>query len=110
MQKWSEYFSYLDSPDGAIVCFLVNKKIPLAAMKRDFLSSITVDEGRRLFHTIEDNLRTSYKLCVVMAEAHFLASKGENKSAKELIDSVLLDEDYNKVVDYDINLVSRKIV
>jgi hypothetical protein len=108
MTRFSDYFEFVDSPEGGTVCFLLKKALPQEAFRNNFLASLSVPEGRRLLQEAALPISNWQRLYVRLAEANYLASHRRYREARDLVASVQTSPDYDESVNYGVNYVLRR--
>jgi len=108
-QLLTEYFDYVDSPDGRSVCFLATNRMRHGVLPDNYFNQLTVVEAKQLLTAARDNVRGWYRLCVWLAEAHYLAMSSLFEEAAEVVREVQADSSFNENVYNDISLVVYKL-
>lgn len=103
--RLSEYLVPVDSPDGATVAFLLQHPIPRAVLEEDDFLTPPVSAAAEHFERAVSWMVGWYGLNVRLAEAHYLAMRGQAEEALRLVNQVLSHPDFAPIVQYDIDLV-----
>jgi len=104
-----DYFDYVDSPDGGSICFVAKRRIRRGVLPDNYYGKLTVREARHLLGEARKHVRGWYKLCVWLAEAHYLALTRLFDEAAEVVRKVQAHPDFNENVYNDVNLVVSKL-
>ena len=89
-----EYFEWVDSPSGGTVCARLVRPIAANALAKNYYDAVSTEEGDRLLDRAAAVCVGWERLCVVLAKAHFLASRGEFVEARRIRYSVVDDPYY----------------
>ena len=108
MARLAEYFAPVDSPNAGTLAFRLERAIPKSAVTgEDF--RLDREAASKRFAEAASWMAGWYALEVRLAEAHWLALRGEEAEAARIAREVRAHPDYAADLDYDLKLVSDAI-